>query len=377
MPKNFTKNQQLNLLTDQNINIGNNIKVKNISVFIRNKTTKRSSDFIQIQNRRFLGNKYKLLNFIEHIVSEKSGSFESFCDIFSGTGVVGSHFNNKNIKIISNDLLFSNYIPLKAFLGSNIVDSNQIENKIIALNNLVAKEDNYFSEHYGGTFFTMDNARRIGLIRETIEEISENEEERAILLTSLIYAVDKVANTVGHYDAFRKQLDSINNLKLLPLTINQEANLNNRVYSEDANMLIRKISCDVLYIDPPYNSRQYCDTYHLLENLTRWEKPPVEGKAKKMDRSNLKSAYCLRKAPAAFADLIENANCKHIFVSYNNTGDKMNSRSNARISDEEMYSTLKKRGTTEVFEYSYKAFTTGKTNGNGHTERLFYCNVNN
>jgi len=51
------------------------------------------SGFFQLQNRRFLGNKYKLVGFIEDIVNEKCNGFESFCDIFAGTGVVGNRFN--------------------------------------------------------------------------------------------------------------------------------------------------------------------------------------------------------------------------------------------------------------------------------------------
>ena len=78
----------------------------------------------------------------------------------------------------------------------------------------------------------------------------------------------------------------------------------------------------------------------------------------------------------AFADLIENANCKHIFISYNNTGDSKDGRSNARINDEQIVNILKKRGKVEIFEQDYKAFTAGKSNGEGHTERLFYCKVN-
>jgi len=369
------KNQQLNLLSEQAVNTNNGIQIKKISVFSNSKPVFREKNTIQIQNRRFLGNKYKLLSFIEHIVYKKCASFDSFCDIFGGTGIVGNHFNKKEIKIISNDLLLSNYIPLKAFLGSENVDLEAVARKINMLNSAVPQGDNYFSEHFGGTFFTLDNARKIGFIRDEIERISDSEDERLILLTSLIYAVDKVANTVGHYDAFRKKLDATNALHLLCPDIRQDCNANNEIYKEDANLLIRKISCDVLYIDPPYNSRQYCDTYHLLENLANWVKPSLKGKAKKMDRSNLKSAYCLRKAPLAFSDLIGNANCKHIFVSYNNTGETMNGRSNARISDEEIINTLQKRGNTEIFEYDYKAFTAGKTDGNGHTERIFYCEV--
>ena len=329
----------------------------------------------QIQNRRFLGNKYKLLGFIEDIVNEKCNGFNSFCDIFAGTGVVGERFNGKDIKVISNDLLFSNYLPLKTFLGSTQIDLNHLKEKIDFLNGLKTTQDNYFSIHYGNTFFTLENAQKIGAIRKKIEEISDEENERAALITSLLYATDKVANTVGHYDAYRKELDTVQPVRLLVPDIDLNNNSNNEILREDANLLIRKMSCDVLYIDPPYNSRQYCDTYHLLENLAVWKKPQVYGKAKKMDRSHLKSEYCLKSASRVFTDLIKNANCKHILISYNNTGESKDGRSNARIKDDVIINILKNKGEAEVFERDYKAFTTGKSNTDGHTERVFYCRV--
>lgn len=345
-------------------------RVKEFSFFI----PKAKSNF-RLQNRRFLGNKYKLLNFIEDIVNEKCGKFNSFCDIFSGTGVVGERFNRKNIKIISNDLLLSNYISLSTFLLSKELDYKKLEEKIAYLNNIEVKYDNYFSENYGSTYFTLENARKIGAIREEIEVISESVEEKNALVTSLIYATDKIANTVGHYDAYRKKLDSISPVKLLMPEVNLKNNSNNEVFNEDANKLIRKIECDVLYLDPPYNSRQYCDSYHLVENLVIWGKPAVFGKAGKMDRSSLKSDYCLKSAPQAFDDLIQNAKCKHILVSYNNTGESKDGRSNARISDKDMVATLKRRGSVEIFERDYKAFTTGKSDSSGNVERIFYCKV--
>ncbi len=329
----------------------------------------------QLQNRRYLGNKYKLLGFIEDIVSEKCNGFSVFCDIFAGTGVVAERFNERNIKVIANDFLASNFVPLKAFLGTSNIHFEEIEHKINLLNKLEAKEENYFSENFGNTYFTLENAKKIGAIREKINELSNDENEKALLITSLLYAVDKVANTVGHYDAFRKKIDTVQPLRLLVPDFEATNNENNEIYKEDANQLIRKISCDVLYIDPPYNSRQYSDAYHLLENLTTWKKPPVYGKAKKMNRLHIKSDYCLQSADKAFADLIANANCKHILLSYNNTGESKDGRSNARINDEQIVNILKSRGDVEIFERDYKAFTTGKSDTEGHAERVFYCKV--
>ena len=337
--------------------------------------SKTKSNTFQLQNRRYLGNKHKLLGFIEDIVSEKCNGVKSFCDIFAGTGVVGERFNKPEINIISNDILFSNYACLKAFLGTNS-NMDKILEKIKFLNNIQATEDNYFSKHFGNTYFSLENARKIGAIREEIDNIAKNEEEKNILICSLLYAVDKVANTVGHYDAFRKDLDMIQSVKLLTPDIDHSNNATNKIYKEDANILIRKINCDVLYIDPPYNSRQYSDAYHLLENLAEWKKPEVVGVAKKMDRSHIKSSYCLRNATQAFDDLIRNANCKHILLSYNNTGDSKDGRSNARIADNDILRILKNKGEVEIFERDYKAFTAGKSNGDGNTERIFYCKVN-
>ncbi len=331
--------------------------------------------YFQLQNRRYLGNKYKLLGFIEDIISEKCGSINSLCDIFSGTGVVGERFNNPEIKIISNDFLSANYACLQAFLGVDEDMQKNITEKINYLNNLENDKDNYFSEHFGGTYFSEENARKIGIIREEIEDIAKSKDEKYILICSLLYAMDKVANTVGHYDAYRKKLDMLRPVKLLIPDIDYSRNQNNEVYREDANTLIKKISCDVLYIDPPYNSRQYSDAYHLLENLAEWKKPEVVGIGKKMDRSHIKSDYCLKSATRAFSNLIRNADCNHILLSYNNTGDSKDGRSNARMSDDEILHILNDKGDVEIFEKDYKAFTTGKSNGENNAERIFYCKV--
>ena len=332
------------------------------------------SGYFRAQNRRYLGNKYKLLGFIEDIVSEKCCAIESFCDIFAGTGVVGERFNKPEIKIISNDFLFSNYVCLEAFLNTSII-FNDIAEKIDYLNSLKADEDNYFSINFGNTYFSLTNAKKIGAVREEIDKIASSKDEKNILLCSLIYATDKIANTVGHYDAFRKNMDMLQPLKLLIPYINFSNNGNNEIYKNDANILIRKISCDVLYIDPPYNSRQYSDAYHLLENLAEWKKPKVEGIAKKMDRSYIKSLYCLKNAEYSFEDLILNADCKHILVSYNNTGGSKDGRSNARIKDDRIIRVLKNKGEVEIFERKFKAFNAGKSTDDGNIERIFYCKV--
>ena len=159
------------------------------------------------------------------------------------------------------------------------------------------------------------------------------------------------------------------------LSIDLDVNQNNEVHNQDANMLIRDIECDVLYLDPPYNSRQYCDAYHLLENLSLWKKPEVFGVAKKFDRSKIKSEYSLKSAADSFDDLIVNAKCKYILLSYNNMANRGNDRSNAKISDEEIIKSMSKRGEVKIFEKDYKAFTTGKSKHDDNKERVFFVKV--
>ena len=152
-------------------------------------------------------------------------------------------------------------------------------------------------------------------------------------------------------------------------------NPNNICYNLDANKLIKSIKGDLLYLDPPYNSRQYCDAYHLLENVARWEKPEVYGVARKMDRTSLKSDYCMITATKAFEELIERADTKYILLSYNNMSDKGNDRSNAKISDADIMRILSKKGKVTIFESDYKSFSTGKSDIKDNKERLFLCEV--
>lgn len=340
----------------------------------------KTEQLLQIHNRRFLGNKTKLLGFIGDIVADKCRGYYTFCDIFAGTGVVGQYFNRPDTKIISNDILDSSYTSLQCWLNTKNYNKEKITTIINYLNNLNPKKENYMSEIFGGSYFTKENALKIGAVREEIEKLDKkgeiNQEEKNILLTSLIYAIDKVANTVGHYEAYRKKLDTLQNLKLLVPDINSKNNINNEIYQKDANQLVKEIKCDVIYIDPPYNSRQYGDAYHLLENVVTWKKPKVEGIAKKMiERNHLKSRYCLKGADQILHDLIKNIQTNHILLSYNNTGEKKNERSNAKISDQRIMEILKERGEVEIFERDYKGFTTGKSDTQGHTERVFYCKV--
>ncbi len=333
---------------------------------------------LNIKNRRYLGSKYKLLEFIWKVVNENCINVNTVADIFGGTGVVADRFNIAGKNIIVNDILYSNHLAYWTWFSDEKIDYKKIQSIIKQFNDAEPTEDNYVSKHYGGTYFSEYNAKKIGYIREEIERLSEeiNFREKATLITSLLYAMDKVANTVGHYDAYRRKLDSLKEIKLLVPKFNDHYNKGNRIFNEDANQLVRKISADLIYIDTPYNSRQYGDAYHLLENIAEWKKPEVSGVAKKMiNRSHIKSDYCTMKATQAFEDLISNISGKYILVSYNNMAQKGVGRSNAKISAEEIVEILETRGKVSIFDTDFQAYTTGKTNIEDHKEILYLCEI--
>lgn len=334
----------------------------------------------EINNRRYLGSKYKLLSFIEEVVNNHCQACASFVDLFGGTGVVASHFN-KQFDIIVNDILTSNVFAYQTFLASEPINRNKIKEIVNQYNNMDSDPypENYYSINFAETFLSKENMKKVGIIRDDISRQFKNgdinEREKAILITSLLYAIDKIANTVGHYDAFRRSGSLDKRLMLDEPLLSDENNSGNIILNIDANQLVKQMKADIVYIDPPYNSRQYCDAYHFLENVAENQKKAVKGVARKMDRSHLKSDYCTHKAPLQFRDLIKNINAKYIIVSYNNTGDKINSRSNAKIADTEIIEILKTKGRLTIYEKEFKVFTTGKTNLSQHKERLFVCEV--
>lgn len=326
-----------------------------------------------IGSRRYLGNKTKLLPFILEVVKAECKSIKSVADIFSGTGSVASAFIEKTL--YTNDILQSNYISNIAWFSPQSFERKKLEKILKEFNAYDGLEANYMSENFSNTYFSDKVCSKIGFVRDSIESLDINEKERAILITSLLYAMDKIATTCGHYDAFRKGAKLANNLTLAMPQLSNKLNASNRCFNKDANELVREIYADLIYIDPPYNSRQYCDAYHLLENVATWKKPQVFGIARKMNRLHIKSKYCNSNASEVFVDLISNINAKYILFSYNNMANKGNDRSNARISDEIIMDTLNKKGRVLVFSQYYKAFSTGKSNIKDNSERLFLCKV--
>lgn len=193
-------------------------------------------------------------------------------------------------------------------------------------------------------------------------------------MTSLLYSLDRAANTVGHYDAYIKggNISSCLCFDLIrPLTTRGKQI---KIYRKDANALSPEINASLAFIDPPYNSRQYSRFYHVLETITRWDFPQLHGVAMKPDAANM-SEYCRNSAPAVFNDLIQKINAKYIVVTYNNTYSSKSTSSQNKITLEQILEILKNRGTTKVFDMPYRFFNSGKTDFADHKEFLFITEV--
>ncbi len=375
LKRKIKKNLQKTLFDSLESEIKNKLNAKKIQETYFHIPQAKENHF-QLHNRRYIGNKQKLIEWIFSIL-DKECKGDSFTDIFAGTGVIaavaGKHFD----EIILNDFLYSNHAVYKAFFDNGDWSQKKVNNIIKDYNNINSSnlDENYFSTSFGGKYFSKNSAKIIGFIRENIEENKNNltEREYYILIASLLYSTDKIANTVGHYDAFFKKEFIEDNFFMRPIDPVEVNNV--LIFKEDANLLAKKIKTDIVYIDPPYNSRQYSRFYHILETLTKWDKPKLHGIALKPEPENM-SDYCRVSAKDKFLELVNDINAKYLVVSYNNTYDSKSNSSKNKITLEEIKDILNKRGKTKVFEKEYRHFNAGNTNFNNHKEYLFVTNTN-
>ena len=175
-------------------------------------------------------------------------------------------------------------------------------------------------------YLSVENAQKIDRIRQTIARWLESDEitesESFYLLASLIEDVPSVSNTTGTYGAFLKHWDK---RALKPITLRHleivESTSANRIFNSDANVLIHQISGDVLYLDTPYNGRQYSSNYHLLESLAKYDRPKLKGvTGTRVDKSG-ESAYCRKDSVYdSFDYLLGKADFSTIVISYSSDG---------------------------------------------------------
>ncbi|MGO3154554.1 MAG: DNA adenine methylase [Mesonia sp.] len=316
----------------------------------------------------YIGSKNKLSAWILDVVSQQVSTplkDAVFCDLFAGTGRVGRTFKPLVKQVIANDVEFYSYILLQNYIG-NHVSLPRKRDYIEKLENLAPKEG-FIAQEYGenGTahrlFFSQHNAQKIDAVRQQIEVWkTEGEIDPPMyyfLLASLLESADKVANTASVYGAYLKKIkkSAAKPIKILGAEFDLTAS-SHEVFQKDGNALVKEISGDILYLDPPYNARQYGANYHLLTTIAKYDRFVPRGKTGLRDY--YKSAYC-RKGEVAqqFEELIKSAQFSTIFLSYNNEG---------LMPPELIKTIMQKYGNYSLEVKDYQRFKADKTESRNH-----------
>ncbi|MDD0824512.1 DNA adenine methylase [Mannheimia sp. AT1] len=279
----------------------------------------------------YIGSKNKLSSFVISTIKETVGRLDDkvFAEIFSGTSIISHSLKNQVKKIITNDLEYYSYVLAKNYIGNN--QQFDYFSLFDFLENNILQEDrrfifNEYSENGSSNrlYFSEYNGKLIDRIRQNIQFLYEKREISEALfffcLASLLESADKHANTASVYGAYLKKLKrtALKEMRLEPALFNI-GTAETEIYNQDSNDLITQISGDILYLDPPYNARQYGANYHLLNTIALYDDFIPKGKTGL--REYTKSNYCQKGVvKKVFEHLIENAEFKYIFISYNNEG---------------------------------------------------------
>lgn len=335
---------------------------------------------------RYIGGKKQLLDNIQEILEPHLEGIETtFVDLFGGSNIVGSHFKKK-YQIITNDLMYFSFVISRGELQINkplkfdTLKNNGINNPFYYLNSLKQSEikSGFITQNYSPAgefrrmYFTEENAKRIDTIRNLLNVWHQKQlvtdDEYFYLLASLIEAVPYISNITGTYGAYLKHWDNraLNKLDLKPIELINNG-YSNKAFQGDSINLLNTISGDIVYIDTPYNSRQYAPNYHVLETIARYDNPIIKGVTGIRDYSEQKSDFSIkRRAKQSMQKMLENLNFKHAVLSYSTDG---------IIPELELLDLINKfsvPGTVEKRRISYRKYKSKISNNKGVYELLFY-----
>lgn len=299
---------------------------------------------------RYIGNKTRLLGFIRTVLRARGIAGGTAVDPFTGTASVARALKRWGFRVVASDLMEYAYVFGRAYVeAAGPPDLSRLKVElgsrpatlagVVAHLNHLDPEAGFLHAHYtpegdegrrwGRMYFTPANAARVDAVRAALErwrgEGLVDGDGFHLLLASLLEAADRVANTAGVYAACIKswQPNAKRPLQLRPPRLVPGAGC--RAAREDAFSLVAGIEpFDLLYLDPPYNTRQYPAYYHIPELIAAgWFDGPVSlrGKTGLLPDAHKRSDWSRRRrCEAAFEALVASAPCRHIVMSYNAEG---------------------------------------------------------
>lgn len=275
---------------------------------------------------KYLGSKRKLIPDIMRIV-EAVPDIRSACDLFTGTTRVAQALKRHGLHVVANDTATYAWQLARTFveIDPSNLDVPYLETAIDSLNALPGV-DGYFTQTFAreARFFHPDNAQRIDAIRPEIERIARDDDERSVLLVSLMLAADRVDSTTGLQMAFLKEW-APRALKPMKMALPAMIQGSGEATQEDALGFLahgRTREVDLTYVDPPYNQHSYFGNYHIWETLMRNDAPEAYGIARKrIDTRDNRSVFnSSPKFGPAFAELIAGIESPWVLVSFNDEG---------------------------------------------------------
>jgi adenine-specific DNA-methyltransferase len=346
-----------------------------------------------MQTLNYIGCKNKLsgkiISVIQTAIEEAGEKLEEqvFGDLFAGTGVMSFNMLDKVKKVISNDLEYYSYVILQSILKCRY--SNRLRRMIDKLNEYIDKSNNlkrgliYWeyspNKRLGRMFFTNENASRYDTTRILIEKLKITEKidqsEYIFLLGSLIVSMDKVANTSCVYGAYLKKFKPSSLKKMIIKPIHTKTEIKNyqlnEVYNDYTEDVVKQLTeengkrVDILYLDPPYNQRQYSGNYSQLNYMLKYDKRNITvGKTGMLMDKKISSMCRKKEALIHMTQILRDTEARHIFISYNNEG---------IIGIDDFEQMCKKIGETKLYKIPYRKFKSNqKVDITETTEYLWY-----
>lgn len=303
---------------------------------------------------KYLGSKRPLIPRIVGTIKAHFPKAQSVLDLFSGTSRVGSALKSENYQVFSNDHNLFAYYLAHCYVETSTEDLPKNINELLAHLNALPGRAGFFTENYclKARFFHPKNGERIDAIRQEIEKLDICEKTRSVLLVSLMEGADRVDSTCGIQMAFLKTWAP---RSLQPLVLRMPKLFRRSPFGEckahclEAHEAAKKITCDVAYLDPPYNQHSYRGNYHIWETLVLNDNPELYGRAqKRIDCQSKKSVFNSKRSfYNSLKDTLESLNTKNIVLSFNDEG---------FISREEVEDLLSNFGQVKTEEIDYKRY---------------------